>query len=513
MKKPTLISLFAGIGGFDLAFERHGFETIAQVEIDPSCRRLLEARFPHTKRHDDVTTFDPSDTPCPTVITFGSPCQDLSVAGKRAGMVHQETRSGLFYEAARIIRFYAERGLELAIWENVPGAFSSDTGRDFACVLRAMAECGAVDVAWRVLDAQWFGLAQRRERVFLVADFRAERAAEILSLAQSLSGDSPPRREKGKDITSGVAGCLGGSSQSGGFRTTDLDNNGAFIPTVSPTLRAGANRTGGDRPPGTAVDTADSLIPTLAWALQERDWRGVDSNSKEGHLIPQLNSMWEHGRFFCQLCKSNFGVNDYESNTVTCPKCGNTSCDTINDFLQDGGAVDIHPSAIAFKASHFTRGKDGAPSDVTPPLSCDADKGDQDTLVAFSAKDHVADASIDLSPTLRSGVHKDSHANGGVMPAVAYRTSGNCGPFEQGDKTGALNTATDPAQNIVLQPALHYGVRRLTPLECARLMGFPDWWMDGLKFSDSTKYRCFGNSVAVPCIEWIAAAVKTCLSQ
>ena len=160
--------------------------------------------------------------------------------------------------------------------------------------------------------------------------------------------------------------------------------------------------------------------------------------------------------------------------------------------------------AVAFEASHFTRGKDGAPSEVVPPLSADADKGDQDTLIAFSSKDHGADAG-EISPTLRSMGHKDSHMNGGGQVAVAYRTAGNCGPFDQGDKTGALNTATDPNQNTVLT----HGVRRLTPTECERLQGFPDQWTAG--FSDSSRYKMAGNAVAVPVVEFLARNISRSL--
>src|SRR5690606_1758225 len=116
------------------------------------------------------------------VITFGSPCQDLSVAGKRAGLDGE--RSSMFFEALRVFREMREAtnggSPALVVWENVPGAFSSNGGRDFAYVLAGLAELGAVDIAWRVLDAQYFGVAQRRRRVFVIADFGGERAAEIL---------------------------------------------------------------------------------------------------------------------------------------------------------------------------------------------------------------------------------------------------------------------------------------------------------------------------------------------
>jgi len=225
----TLGSLFAGIGGFDLGFERAGFRTLWACEVDAKCRQVLAKKFPEATQHDDVATFVPDNFECPTAITFGSPCQDLSIAGKRAGL--DGSRSVLFYEATRIIRGHVARGLRFAVWENVPGALSSNGGGDFAMVLRELAKCGAVDICWRILDAQWFGVAQRRRRLFVVADFREKRAGQVLSFAESVQGHPPPRREKGEGVAGDVAGSVRGKSRHG------LDSRGAYIPeNTTPTL-------------------------------------------------------------------------------------------------------------------------------------------------------------------------------------------------------------------------------------------------------------------------------------
>jgi DNA (cytosine-5)-methyltransferase 1 len=216
------ISLFAGIGGFDLALERSGFEMVAHVERDSSCRKLLASKFPKARVFDDVCAVGNWNLPPCDVLCGGWPCQDLSVAGKRAGLSGE--RSGLFYQFLRIAD---ELQPSFLLWENVPGLLSSDDGRDFARVLVSLGERGYFG-ACRVLDSQYLGLAQRRRRVFGVfarGDSGARRAAEILSLSEGLRGHPAPRREAGKT----VAGTLGGCSQSGGFRTTDLDNNGAFV--------------------------------------------------------------------------------------------------------------------------------------------------------------------------------------------------------------------------------------------------------------------------------------------
>lgn len=191
----TIGSLFAGIGGFDLGFERAGFKTAWACEIDQKAQAVLRLRFPDVKLHDDVCAVGSHNLEPVDVVTFGSPCQDLSVAGKRAGLTGE--RSGLFHEAARVIReLRAAHGKpDFAIWENVPGAFSSNGGRDFAAVVQAMVDLGARDVAWRVLDSRFFGVAQRRRRVFLVADFGGERAEQVLALAEGVRGYSPKGRQ------------------------------------------------------------------------------------------------------------------------------------------------------------------------------------------------------------------------------------------------------------------------------------------------------------------------------
>ena len=200
--KELLTSLFAGIGGFDLGFEHAGFTVVAQVEKDINCRNLLEAKWPDAVILDDVCTAGAHNLPPCDVITFGFPCQDLSVAGKRAGLAGG--RSGLFYEATRIIH---ELNPAYCLFENVLGLLSSSRGNDFERVLREMDRVG-YSGAWRVLDAQWLGMPQRRRRVFGLfscLDSGAERCAEILSLPESLRGHPPPGRKAEEESPSPFA--------------------------------------------------------------------------------------------------------------------------------------------------------------------------------------------------------------------------------------------------------------------------------------------------------------------
>lgn len=166
-------SLFAGVGGFDLGLEAAGWECAWQVEWDKHCQQTLAHHWPDVPKWWDVSDVSGTELPPVDVITFGSPCQDLSVAGKRAGL--DGGRSNLFFEATRIIKEMrdATGGTfpRYAIWENVPGAFSSRNGDDFEAVLKEMANLGACHLEWSVLDAQFFGVPQRRRRVFVVACF------------------------------------------------------------------------------------------------------------------------------------------------------------------------------------------------------------------------------------------------------------------------------------------------------------------------------------------------------
>lgn len=173
MRAPTFGSLFAGVGGFDLGLEAAGWQCAFQVEWDKHCQSVLRHHWPTVPKWGDVQEVDGATLPPVDMITFGSPCQDLSVAGKRAGL--QGGRSSMFFEATRIIREMRNATNNVhprtAIWENVPGALNSNNGADFGAVLKEMVNLGAVVIEWAVLDAQHFGVPQRRRRVFVVAIF------------------------------------------------------------------------------------------------------------------------------------------------------------------------------------------------------------------------------------------------------------------------------------------------------------------------------------------------------
>ena len=186
----TAVSLFAGVGGFDLALERAGVKVVASVEWDKNAQNVLRKQFPNAQVFGDIqgvtgeqlraAGFNPIDG----IITGGFPCQDLSVAGKRAGLAG--SRSGLFWEICRLLD---ETRTQTFILENVPGLLSSNNGRDMAVVIEALVERG-YRIAWRVLDAQYFGVPQRRRRVFIVGCLgnQGRSPEEILAIAEGRAG-------------------------------------------------------------------------------------------------------------------------------------------------------------------------------------------------------------------------------------------------------------------------------------------------------------------------------------
>lgn len=389
--KLTFGSLFAGVGGFDQGFDRASMECRWQVEWDKNCQKLLQRKWPNARHYEDITTVRAGELERVDVICGGSPCQDLSVAGKRAGMAGG--RSGLFHEMVRICKRVRPR---FVVWENVDGAFSSNEGRDFASVLRAFTGL-AVEVpadgwgragfiktpfpewrwncAWRLFDAQYFGVPQRRRRVFLVASLGDGSCAEILFEPESLRGDSPPSRGARERI----AGSISARTEGGGGLGTDFEIRGGCARSL--TTGSGGGRY--DKQPHV-------IIPEVADCLQERDSKGADSSTKTGHLLPIAFSSKDHGA----------DAGEISPTLRACPHDGShangggppaiafhptqdpiSSTDGSTHALGCGSKQGQSSVAIAFKPSHFTRGKDGPPDEIAPPLSADADKGDQEALI------------------------------------------------------------------------------------------------------------------------------------
>ena len=268
----TLMSLFDGIAGFPLSGAMAGIKPVYASEIEKYPMAVSAARFPDMVQLGSVTDIDGGKIDPVDIITFGSPCQDLSVAGKQLG-IHEGQRSNLFFEAVRIIKEMRNadeaRGRtgkhirpRFAVWENVPGAFSSNKGADFKAVLQALASvrengvsipqpkkwggAGCVvgngwSIAWRVYDAQYWGVPQRRKRIYLVADFGSERAGEILFERESVRGYSAQGGEAREGAAADAERSVGRSSL---FEPMSLMEENWSEQTVKNALRANASKSG-----------------------------------------------------------------------------------------------------------------------------------------------------------------------------------------------------------------------------------------------------------------------------
>lgn len=275
------ISLFSGVGGLDMGFERAGIETMLQAERDPWCLEVLARHWPETERVTDVRDVQGGGV---DLIYGGFPCQDVSVAGKRAGLGGE--RSGLWFEFERVLRELRPRW---AVIENVPGLLSSNQGRDFAVILDGLDELG-FDVAWAVLDAQHFGVPQRRRRVFIVAGATGRSVEQVLSLCEGCGGNP----ETSATPREAVAGTLGGGAGERGW-SPDTDS----MPFIASAISASAGHHGHSSPRG---DGSDNLIaPKLAYALAARNAKGVSLLESQDTFVvhPTLDAdaghhLWQH---------------------------------------------------------------------------------------------------------------------------------------------------------------------------------------------------------------------------
>ena len=481
----TFGSLFAGIGGFDLGLERAGMACKWQVEIDDYATHILEKHWPNVARYRDVRECGAANLEPVDVVCGGFPCQDVSVAGKRAGLAGE--RSGLWYEFHRIL---AELKPRWVVIENVPGLLSSNRGRDFAAILRGLAGLGYLS-AWRVLDAQYFGVPQRRRRVFLVGCLGDGRAAQVLFEREGGAWDSPPSREAGAGATRSPAigatssgyrynpngeECVTGYSLCGhaDYRTGpgtlrasggDVGGGGEII--VAATLNSGGNNGGFRAEPGahlvayqcqgTNVGEMGTLrsgnghvtggIPFVAHALRAE---GADaSEDGTGRGTPLVIG----------FDKSRSTV----SGDVAAPlRVNGGAAPGVNDGKEDNQCIAFEP--------RFARNGRGAPDMVVPPLKAQSGrtgKGDGAPCVAFSNR---MGGAAGVTETLRA----DSH---GALP---------------------------------MDHRQRFGVRRLTPVECERLQAFPDGWTEGE--SDSARYRMLGNAVCVNVAAWIGRRVMEAAS-
>jgi DNA (cytosine-5)-methyltransferase 1 len=447
----TGVSLFAGIGGFDLAMERAGINVVATVEWDKHAQSVLARRFANSKLYGDITGvtgeqlinagFDPANG----IITGGFPCQDLSVAGRRAGLIG--SRSGLFWEICRLLD---ETKAQNFILENVPGLLSSNEGRDMGTVIRALEERG-YSLAWRVLDAQHFGVAQRRRRVFIIGhlgnDWRTP--AEILAIAESSARYSEQSNTKRKEAAASVSDGIADDSRAGNFELYDFPKE-----SVSPTLNARrAHDTMTYQEVARMQGFGDYQMDEISGALKARDYKDATD------LVIQP---------FVKIVRSGARAED--------------------------GSL---PAEV------------WAERDIAPTLNVMDNNGDSHATVLnvdptfFYAKSHQdvriqGDVINTLAATMGTGGGNTPMVHAIQNTVIGRKdTSGPQGKG-YGNEEDPMFTLDTTSPHAVATRAT---VRRLTPVECERLQGFPDGWTEGQ--ADSHRYKQLGNAVAVPVVEWI----------
>ncbi len=472
------LSVCSGIEAASVAWHPLGFEPVGFSEIEKFPAAVLRARFPHVQNFGDMNGFESWDLEAIDILVGGTPCQSFSVAGLRKGMADSRGNLALVY--CRILDRFRPKWF---VWENVPGVLSSGHGRDFGSFLGAVAKLG-YGFAYRVLDAQWFGVPQRRRRVFVVGclgDWR--RAAAILFERDSLQRNPTP----GPVAKQKIARSLRGRAQS-----SHREDSETF---VTHSLRGEGFDASED---GTGRGTP--LVPMLSHACLAK--------GGSGRLDPTCETF-----IACTLPATDGGVSSGMHPVIPC-------------------GVTIHGTDKTAKVMSYT---DLAGSLRTKPPGSQ-ENSSTTAVLAFSSKDYAADAGP-VSPTLRAMGHSGSHANAGGQVAIAFdcRAGGETG-LAIDEIPGALRC--HDGGHAAVQQAMQ--VRRLTPRECERLQGFPDDWTlieygptkkkleeDYLKYllrsgklskedcfrraSDGPRYKAIGNSMAVPVMRWIGERLSAAI--
>ena len=548
----TLGSLFDGSGGFPLGGMLAGITPLWASEIEPFAVRVTTKRLPQIKHYGDVSSLNGAELPPVDIITFGSPCQDMSIAGKRSGL--DGSRSSLFYEAVRIIKEMRcatdGRYPRFAVWENVPGAFSSNRGEDFRCVLESLCRvrdetvsvprhekwsaagnivADGFSIAWRVLDAQYWGVPQRRKRIFLVTDFDSECAGKILFESEGLSGYSAESfrawqrtanaAESGSGATGAAGFCTEHSAKARGI---------GYEEETSPTLRAGTvpaavyeNHSQDTRYTG-PLEVAPTVSSTY----------GMGGNNQP--FVVSENPKCFDVRFTSKGTR-NARQNCYETDTARTIDTGGNSPDSN----QGGVAV------VAVQGSMIGRADKNGPqgSGVNEDISFTLNATDRHA-VAFSQDSYTKYSENDKCGALRAA----GGMYGGGFETLVYSTSKNSYHTEAEENLANTLVASDYKDPPTVNSP-EYIVRRLTPTECARLQGFPDWWCadfgtdeptdEELRFwkevfetnriivgsavkpksekqirtwlknphSDSAEYKLWGNGVALPCVFFVLSGI------
>ena len=590
----TLGSLFDGSGGFPLGGMLAGIEPVWASEIEPFPIRVTTKRLPFMKHYGDVSKMNGAELEPVDIITFGSPCQDMSIAGKRSGL--DGDRSSLFYEAIRIIKEMrcATNGKypRWICWENVPGAFSSNGGNDFKAVLEAVlsvVEDGVEvpmpeknkwpsadiymgdgwSIAYRVCDAQWFGLAQRRKRIFLVADFADRCAGKVLFESEGLSGYSAEGFRAWQRAARSSENCPGatGRQAASAFDGYNGDLTGEVSATLGVNCGMSTGRNGivlNDQG-GNRMDITDEVTCTLRAEAHHPPCVMEAAGFCTEHSANARSIGYEEERsptLRAGVVPATIAVENHPTDS----RIKLSPDDKVQTLTSRMGTGGMNVPLLLKIRSGCEGGGKGAllQEDKSATLSCNNDQTlfepkaygvcskDSNALKSDNPRSGFYEA--DTARTLDGNGGNPSCNQGGIAvvedTAVYALTTGS---YLQTTKDQAPTLMArdykDPAAIAYESGQPQYTVRRLTPTECARLQGFPDWWCADLgtedpsaeevqfwteifetyrkimgtsskpktekqivkwlrqPHSDAAEYKMWGNGVALPCVFFVLAGI------
>ena len=562
-KNLTLGSLFDGSGGFPLGGLISGITPLWASEVEPFPIRVTTKRLPQITHYGDVSKLNGAEVPPVDIITFGSPCQDMSVAGKRSGLDGE--RSGLFYQAVRIVKEMRcktnGKYPRFVVWENVPGAFSSNKGEDFKAVLEEICKvkddsisvpqsgkwtnAGEIvgeqfSLAWRVFDAQYWGVPQRRKRIYLVADFAGQCAGKILFESEGVSGYPP----KGICPWQGTAGDFEGCTGAAGI---GIDGYNGSADEVAATLgvncgmatgRNGVmvlNDQGGNRMDVTEDLTctlrAESNHPPLVFENHSQDTRytgpleqaptvsstygtggnnqpfvletpktlkirsGCEGGGKGALIQDDLSATLGCNNDQTLFVPKAYGICSKDSNSMKSdnPHSGIYEADTSRTLDANGGNPACNQGGIVVVEGNGSR----------PSHKGDGYKESDVMYTLNTIEQHAVVYAIDRESyncgqnyarkmgITEDGVSSTLNAQGPSAVAAPVYSSSKASFFTSAEEelanTLVATDYKDPPIVNDMSNVPEYIVRRLTPTECARLQGFPDWWCSDLGTAEPTE--------------------------
>ena len=595
--KLTLGSLFDGSGGFPLGGLISGITPVWASEIEPFPIRVTTKRLLFMKHYGDVSRMDGGKIEPVDIITFGSPCQDMSIAGKRAGLAG--SRSNLFYEAIRIVKEMRcktnGRYPRYIVWENVPGAFSSNKGADFQSVLEEVCSVKGYEIhtprpekwptageimaddfslAWRVFDAQYWGVPQRRKRIYLVADFAGGSAGKILFESEGMSGYSA------ESFRSWQGAAADAGERFGETGTFCLNDQGGqrmdLTEDVTNTLRAEShhpplvfeNHSQDSRYTG-PLDVAQTVLSTFGTGgnnqpfvvetpktlkirsgcegggkgalIQDNKSATLGCNNDQTLFVPFVKGTRPHSSDEGQQWKASDVANTLNTYDVGETRCNELAVKAYGICSKDSNAMKSENPKSGFYEAETSRCLDANGGNPTCNQGGMAVVALQGSMIGRADKNGPQGSGVneDVSFTLDAA---DRHAVAYCMTTGTYTQA-----LEEQSPTLMARDYKDPP--VVNETEPEYIVRRLTPTECARLQGFPDWWCAGLgtdepsedaiefwtevfethrsvmgkssrpksrnqiikwlknPHSDSAEYKMWGNGVALPNVYFVLSGI------